>query len=831
DDHFLKVEIDIAGGSAFVDMGTTQFKTVPYAINAETANNVTGLEAIDEGNGIGWRIIGVDPEDYGNIGEHATDLSYSIYGGNIGGAIGNNAVAMGFNTTASGNTSTAMGGFTTASGRYATALGFGTEAPSHGEVVVGTYNEIYTPNDVVAFNENDRAFVVGNGIPFTPSNALTVLKNGTITAPSFDISEITDDKALVTKEYLEANASSGLEAIDEGNGIGWRLIGVAPNSHGNIGENAIDLSDVTSPNAIYGATGNNAVAMGLDTTASGNNSTSIGQLTLASGDNSVAMGTITVASGGGAVAMGLETTASGITSTTMGGFTEASGTYAAALGYGTKASSFGEIVVGTFNENYTPNSVTVFNENDRVFVVGNGMPVTPSNALTVLKNGTITAPSFDISEITDDKALVTKEYVDTTKGLEALDEGNGIGYRLIGKNPSLYGTIGLGAIDFSNSIIPSTLGATGEGSLCFGDNNLSSGESSLAGGSFSQAEGDTSTALGFNAKAIGQFSTAIGSGVNANARNSFAIGRYNVGGGNSVSWVTTDPLFEIGNGASNATRNNALTVLKNGNVGIVSETPQAKLHISSGADTGLGNNNGYLLLGQTNGTNISLDNNEIMAKNNGVAADLNLQIEGGNLNIGDGNVNMAGTLYLGDETIRDAGNNALRINAALLPDVDNTSVLGNPSQRWTTVYATNGTINTSDRREKKNIKELNYGLTEVLQMQPVSFNWKSENNPDLKLGLIAQDLQELIPEVVKSHFWEKDEATNQLSKKELERLGVYYSDLVPVLIKAIQEQQSIIEKQENNIKALVAKDSEKETALHILNKRIAKLEEVLDRYQ
>ncbi|MCX7549255.1 tail fiber domain-containing protein, partial [Xanthomarina sp. F2636L] len=159
----------------------------------------------------------------------------------------------------------------------------------------------------------------------------------------------------------------------------------------------------------------------------------------------------------------------------------------------------------------------------------------------------------------------------------------------------------------------------------------------------------------------------------------------------------------------------------------------------------------------------------------------------------------AGTLYLGDETIRDAGNNALRINAALLPDVDNTSVLGNPSQRWTTVYATNGTINTSDRREKKNIENLNYGLTEVLQMQPVSFNWKSENNPDLKLGLIAQDLQEIIPEVVKSHIWEKDEVSGKLTKKELERLGVYYSDLVPVLIKAIQEQQEIIDgqKEEN----------------------------------
>jgi hypothetical protein len=94
--------------------------------------------------------------------------------------------------------------------------------------------------------------------------------------------------------------------------------------------------------------------------------------------------------------------------------------------------------------------------------------------------------------------------------------------------------------------------------------------------------------------------------------------------------------------------------------------------------------------------------------------------------------------------------------------------------------------------EKKNIKDLTYGLSEVLEMQPISFNWKDKNSPDLKLGLIAQDLQELIPEVVKSHTLVADETTGQISKIEVDRLGVYYSDLVPVLIKAIQEQNEVV---------------------------------------
>ena len=610
---------------------------------------------------------------------------------------------------------------------------------------------------------------------------------------------------------------TGLEAIDEGNGIGWRLIGANPDNYGAINEYSTDLSISSGTSTTRGATGINAVAMGYNTTASGDKSTAFGNTSFATGGSSTAFGASTFAPGNTSTAMGASTealgnistamgsitTASGNTSTATGYFTTASGSFSTAIGYGTKAPSHGEIVVGTFNETYTPIDVVAFNENDRLFVIGNGTIITPSNALTVLKNGTITAPSFDIAEITDAKALVTKEYVDANgpTGLEAIDEGNGIGYRIIGRDPTTVGNIGRDGVDFSRSFV--------------GGSDVTWGPT-----------GNNSTTMGIYTTALGNFSMAIGQETLAESENSLAIGRSNIGGGDPLNWVATDPLFEVGIGLGNS-RANALTILKNGDIGVVTNSPEAKLHISSGADTGLGNNNGYILLGQANGENISLDNNEIMARNNGVAADLSLQIDGGNLKIG-------GPLYIGDETIRDAGNNALRINAALLPDLDNVNVLGNPTQRWTTVYATNGTINTSDRREKKNIKELHYGLTEVLQMQPVSFNWKSKNSPDLKIGLIAQDLQELIPEVVKSHIWEKDEATGALTKKELERLGVYYSDLVPVLVKAIQEQQDIIilqkaelASQGSEIEALSEENKNQSAKIEILSEEISEIQQFM----
>ncbi|MCW3093962.1 MAG: tail fiber protein [Ferruginibacter sp.] len=115
--------------------------------------------------------------------------------------------------------------------------------------------------------------------------------------------------------------------------------------------------------------------------------------------------------------------------------------------------------------------------------------------------------------------------------------------------------------------------------------------------------------------------------------------------------------------------------------------------------------------------------------------------------------------------------------------------LGSSTNRWGTVYATNALNTSSDRRLKTNIANLNYGLKEVMAMQPVSYNWKTTPTIDKKLGLIAQDVRKLVPEVVKG-----DEAK--------ENLSIAYSDLIPVLINAIKEQQQQIDELKKTIKAL-----------------------------
>ena len=193
--------------------------------------------------------------------------------------------------------------------------------------------------DIDSWVDTDPIFEIGNGTtPGSLSNALTVLKNGTVMAPSFDLAEITDDKALITKEYADTNlVGSGLEQLDEGNGNGWRLIGADPANYGDLGANSIDLSRSDMPSNTLGATGLNSTATGYATTASGQYSITMGNGSQATGITAVAMGLSTQATGPQSFTMGLSTDATGSESVALGNLTLATGPQSTAVGFRTIA--------------------------------------------------------------------------------------------------------------------------------------------------------------------------------------------------------------------------------------------------------------------------------------------------------------------------------------------------------------------------------------------------------------------------------------------------------------------------------------------------------------
>jgi hypothetical protein len=158
------------------------------------------------------------------------------------------------------------------------------------------------------------------------------------------------------------------------------------------------------------------------------------------------------------------------------------------------------------------------------------------------------------------------------------------------------------------------------------------------------------------------------------------------------------------------------------------------------------------------------------------------------------------------------------------PGADNAYSLGVSGTRWSAVWAANGTIQTSDEREKKDIIDADLGLDFISKLRPVSFKWKvgqnivtseivkdEEGNPILDeegkektesvivpregkrthYGLIAQEVEELLDGKDFGGF---------IHDEETDTKGLRYDQFVPLLIKSIQEQQAQIEE----LKAMIA---------------------------
>jgi hypothetical protein len=174
----------------------------------------------------------------------------------------------------------------------------------------------------------------------------------------------------------------------------------------------------------------------------------------------------------------------------------------------------------------------------------------------------------------------------------------------------------------------------------------------------------------------------------------------------------------------------------------------------------------------------------------------------------DNLLHVDGTVQIGSiETIEDYGSNTLATNSHWYPSTDNARSLGASGNRWTAVWAVDGTINTSDARLKEAISDLEYGLDEVMELRPVSFRWRDRPEAGTRLGLIAQDVEPVMSEVVAATEVTVEEGgqASAFSTKPAENLGIYYSQLVPVLIKAVQEQQGMIAEQADRIAELEAR--------------------------
>lgn len=171
------------------------------------------------------------------------------------------------------------------------------------------------------------------------------------------------------------------------------------------------------------------------------------------------------------------------------------------------------------------------------------------------------AGAVRIGSINDTAAIGEKSFAG---GVNTMAQGN---------NALAYGSraiaTGVNAIAIGNSVL-----ATNSNSMAVGHQNIARGSAALASGYLTQANGNYSFSAGRESVALGHQAVSFGENTYAHSRAEFVIGRYNEKiKGNKKQWNVNNPLFQIGIGENDSLRKNALTVLKNGWVGVGFSSP------------------------------------------------------------------------------------------------------------------------------------------------------------------------------------------------------------------------------------------------------------------
>ncbi len=516
--YFVQVEADPNGGSTYLNMGTTQLLSVPYALFAQNAAN-------------------------------AGDTLWKLTGNNI-------------HNLNSGN------------------VGVGINNPLGKMVIQG--DAAASPSDPL-FEIKDRTgasvmIVWEDSVQFFINDALVSSNRG-----GFAVSGRNNSKTI-TNDYLKVTPDSTRIYLKENtNKSGFAVKGIVPGATKDYLNVSVDTNETINPSQpriIWYPTkeafltgkvliesrdsvGVNSFASGFESKAIGNWSQALGFKSRARGVFSTAIGRFAEANYANSFAFGRYATANNANSFAMGDSAFANGHASFSMGTGSKALGYGSFAIGSWRRDMSGqvlNFPTVA-FGDGAFAMGMGSTAVGNGSFAFGINDSTTslgAFALGIDNVSSGQQSVCLGSYNSTGELLALSIGGW-------NNSSNISSIGIGTNNIS----------TGIHSTCFGDGNNASGIESFSIGQQNTNPADWSYTYGYN--------------LYAQAAYSVVVGRYNEISGDLSSWITTDPLFVIGNG-SFSTRSNAVTVLKNGNTGIGVSAPTYQLQLSQNSAAKPGTN-------------------------------------------------------------------------------------------------------------------------------------------------------------------------------------------------------------------------------------------------
>mgnify|MGYP004000897987 CR=1 FL=1 len=275
----------------------------------------------------------------------------------------------------------------------------------------------------------------------------------------------------------------------------------------------------------------------------------------------------------------------------------------------------------------------------------------------------------------------------------------------------------------------------------------------------------------------------------------------------------------------------AITITSAEKVGFGRTDPQQRVDISTAiyASLGLSSTNAYSL-----GRNWAITSNDFGTLGWGGLSFSQGASNGANPSIKHFGIDYYGKVGIGTSVpttnLTIGGTSS---SSRVVPLTDNVGYIGDGTHRWQAIYAVSGTIQTSDERQKTEITNTSLGLDFIKQLRPVSYKWKvggydvgdgievelepaeldAEGNvikpavmglPKKEpiagkrnhYGLIAQEVKEVLGD---TDFggWVIEDLDDAESAQSLR-----YDQFVSPLIKAVQEQQTMIEALEARVTLL-----------------------------
>ena len=530
--------------------------------------------------GLDTKALGNSSIAFGNTAQ-ATD-SEALAIGHSAGALGANTVAFGVSATSNAAGAATVGAYTKAEAVNSTALGYASQAVNENDVALGAGSVTeaphageYTLSNSYTAAGKDSYGVVSVGKTVGTKRQIQNVAAGVLSADSTDA--VNGSQLYATNSYLlnlataTKNALGGETAVDGAGNLTVNNLGGtnqntvhdalaalkttadAANAAADKANTAIDglntsVGDIrnsinslnqsvnTAKHHFYsvkntdstkgnynndGATGENALAAGVDALAEGNNAVAIGQNVKAKGDQSISIGSTNEASGESSTVIGRRGFVSGTNTHVLGNGNGAQGAPIAA----TQSTIIG-------NDN-SINAVT------NVHIQGNSNTVNRTHAIVMGSRNTVGGTGVDNEEPAIAIGSENKVSISTDGSNTNTNASNAIA---IGKQNIANGDSSIAIGKLSQALKLSTV-AIGNSAKALENN-------ALAVGSYSKA-GDYATAIGSTANAFGAQSVALGTGTLSGIRAS-TIGRYSAAHADSSVAIGSDSLVTQNAHASTA---------------------------------------------------------------------------------------------------------------------------------------------------------------------------------------------------------------------------------------------------------------------------------------